>query len=116
MHTHSFETLVHSDTHAHSPVIPAGAIELDQPIKRGGSDITHIVLRKPMAGELRGIKLVELLHLDTGALQTVLPRITTPSLTAAEVAGMDPADFTELGTQVAGFFVRKNIRAEFLTA
>lgn len=101
---------------APGPSIPAGAIDLDQPIKRGDTDITHIVLRKPMAGELRGIKLVELLHLDVGALQAVLPRITSPTLTAAEVASLDPADFTELGTQVASFFVRKSIRAEYLTA
>lgn len=101
---------------AASPAFPADAIELDQPIKRGDADITHVTLRKPMAGELRGIKLVDLLHLDVGALQTVLPRITSPSLTTAEVAGLDPADLTELGTQVAGFFVRKSIRAGYLTA
>ena len=101
---------------AANPATPADAIDLDQPIKRGDTDITHVTLRKPMAGELRGIKLVELLHLDVGALQTVLPRITSPSLTPAEVAGLDPADLTELGTQVASFFVRKSIRAGYQTA
>lgn len=92
--------------------VPAGTA-LDFPIQRGTQTITHVQLRKPMAGELRGIKLTELLQLDVGALQAVLPRISAPTLTPAEVAAMDPADLTELGTQVVGFFMRKSIREEF---
>lgn len=94
---------------------PAGT-PLDFPIQRGAQAITHVQLRKPMAGELRGIKLTELLQMDVGALQAVLPRISAPTLTPAEVAGLDPADLTELGTQVVGFFMRKSIREEFATA
>ena len=55
-------------------------VTLDYPIKRGDTEVKEITLRKPMAGQLRGVKL------------------------------------TELGTKVAGFFVRKSIRAEYLTA
>ncbi len=91
-------------------------IALDFPIKRGATEITHVQLRKPMAGELRGVKLTELLQMDVGALQAVLPRITLPTLTTAEVQQLDPADLTELGTQVVGFFMRKSIREEFASA
>jgi len=91
-------------------------IALDFPIKRGATEITHVPVRKPSAGELRGVKLTELLQMDVGALQAVLPRITLPTLTTAEVQQLDPADLTELGTQVVGFFMRKSIREEFASA
>ena len=91
-------------------------VTLDFPIKRGDTEVTAITLRKPLAGQLRGVKLVELLNLDVGSLQMVLPRISTPTLLPHEVAQLDPADLTELATKVAGFFVRKSIRAEYLTA
>ena len=91
-------------------------VTLDYPIKRGDTEVKEITLRKPMAGQLRGVKLTELLSLDVGAVQMILPRITTPTLLPHEIAQLDPADITELGTKVAGFFVRKSIRAEYLTA
>lgn len=94
----------------------ANTITLDQPIQRGDTAITAVTLRRPMAGELRGIKLTELLQLDVGALAALLPRITAPALTPHDVASLDPADLTELGAHVAGFFVRKSIRAEFQSA
>ena len=91
-------------------------VTLDYPIKRGDTEVKEITLRKPMAGQLRGVKLTELLSLDVGAVQMILPRITTPTMLPHEIAQLDPADITELGTKVAGFFVRKSIRAEYLTA
>lgn len=96
--------------------IDDNTVTLDCPIPRGDTELHTIHLRKPMAGELRGIKLTELLALDVGAVQLLLPRITTPTMTAHEVANLDPADLTELATKVAGFFVRKSARAAFLTA
>ena len=103
---------------------PAGApvvegvevITLDYPIKRGDTEVKQVTLRKPLAGQLRGVKLAELLNLDVGAVQMILPRISTPTLLPHEIAQLDPADLTELATKVAGFFVRKSIRAEYLTA
>ena len=83
------------------------AIPLDEPIKRGDTVISEVVIRRPKAGELRGVSLMELGNLSVAALQTILPRITQPTLTAQEVAGMDPADLTELGSEVAIFLVKK---------
>ncbi|QKV52640.1 phage tail assembly protein [Comamonas antarctica] len=91
-------------------------VKLDQPLKRGEQNIESVTLRKPRSGELRGIKLTELLNLDVVALQLLMPRITTPTLTAQDVAALDPADLTELGVRVASFFVRKSIREEYQTA
>lgn len=99
-----------------TPANDSNAIILDVPLKRGDSTLDAVTLRKPQAGELRGIKLTELLNLDVVALQILLPRITSPALTVQDVAALDPADITELGVRVASFFVRKSIREEFQTA
>lgn len=91
-------------------------VELDFPFQRGDTTLHTVTLRKPLAGELRGIKLSELLALEVGSMQQVLPRITTPTMTVNEVAQLDPADLMELSMRVAGFFVRKSVRAASLTA
>jgi hypothetical protein len=87
-------------------------ITLDTPIQRGGQVIEQVSLRKPTAGELRGCNLTDLLQMDVNALQAVLPRITQPTLTKVDVAGMDPADLLQLGTEVAGFLLPKAARPE----
>ncbi|MGL6351962.1 MAG: phage tail assembly protein [Aeromonas sp.] len=84
-------------------------VTLDQPITRGETIITDIELRKPKAGELRGLNLADVLQMDVNALTKLLPRITTPALTDAEIGGMDPADFVQLGGEVAGFLVPKKM-------
>lgn len=101
---------------AAAPVKPDNTVTLDFPIKRGAAEITEITLRKPMAGELRGVKLTDLLTLEAGAVRLLLPRVTVPTLLPHEVDLLDPADFTELATMVAGFFVRKSTREALLTA
>ena len=48
------------------------------------------------AGTLRGIKLGDLLQMDVGALTTLLPRITEPTLTAADVSSSTPSTWWRL--------------------
>ncbi len=94
----------------------AGAVvRLETPIMRGEQTIDSLTLRKPSAGELRGIKLAELLQMDVGSLSTLLPRITSPILTPADVAKLDPADLVTIATEVGSFFLTKATRAS-LTA
>lgn len=78
-------------------------ITLDTPITRGEQTIGTITVRKPGAGELRGVSLMDLMRMDVTALHTVLPRITTPTLTTADVSRLDPADLTQLAVEVTGF-------------
>lgn len=87
-------------------------ITLDTPIKRGDNEVPSIALRKPAAGELRGVTLTDLLQMDVAALTKVVPRISEPSLTEAEVARMDPADLVQIGGVVAGFLLPKAALAE----
>lgn len=87
-------------------------VTLDTPIRRGTTTIDTITLRKPNSGELRGVSLVELLQMDVGSLIKVLPRISAPSLTAVEVAGMDPADLLALSSKISGFLLQKSAKTE----
>ena len=88
------------------------AINLDEPLKRGEQTISSVTVRKPAAGELRGVTLSDLLNLEVNALIKVLPRVTSPSLTEQEVARLDPADLVQLGSKVAGFLLPKSVKAE----
>ena len=84
-------------------------VTLDQAIQRGETTITEIQLRKPKAGEMRGLNMADVLQMDVNALTTLLPRITTPILTEVEIGNMDPADLLQLGSEVAGFLMRKKM-------
>lgn len=87
-------------------------ITLDTPITRGEQKIEKITLRKPTAGELRGVKLFDLMQMDVVALTAVIPRITDPTLTDHDVRSMDPADLMQCGIEVAGFLAPKSLTAE----
>ena len=56
------------------------AVQLDTPITRGKTEITEIILRKPQSGALRGTRLQAIMDMDVGAMMTVIPRISTPTL------------------------------------
>jgi hypothetical protein len=92
--------------------LPPNTVTLDEPIQRGTQVITHVTVRRPRAGELRGVQLVNLLQMDVASLQTVLPRITVPSLTVPEVQNLAPADLVQLGTEVAGFLLPKGAASQ----
>jgi len=99
------------------PETDDNCVSLDQPIKRGATQIDSISLRKPTAGELRGVLLVDLLNLDVASLIKVIPRISNPGITAPEAAGMDPADLLAIGGKIAGFLLQRSAKADvFLVA
>lgn len=61
-----------------------------------------VELRAPKAGELRGVKLLDLLQLDPSAHAPVVERIS--DLSALEFYELNPADTLALMTVVVGFF------------
>ena len=63
----------------------SAVVELDEPIKRGETEITRVTVRKPKSGELRGVRLQVLMEMDVISMTEVLPRITDPSLTKPEI-------------------------------
>jgi hypothetical protein len=83
-------------------------VTLDTPIQRGKTEITELTLTKPQSGALRGVKLADLLEMDYSAVATVLPRVSTPSLTPQEISEMDPADFTQLAGGIVSFLLPRS--------
>jgi hypothetical protein len=87
-----------------SPVL-SDPVTLKSPLQRGEQKITSVQVRTPRAGELRGVKLSELLATDVDSLRAVLPRVTVPTIAAAELDTMDPGDFVQLGAKVVDFLL-----------
>lgn len=83
-------------------------VTLSAAVKIDGKDVTGIDLRKPQTGELRGLKMTDVLQMDTDAMIKLLPRITQPALTSAQVASLDPADFIALCGKAVLFFAKKS--------
>ncbi|GJA17788.1 phage tail assembly protein [Aeromonas caviae] len=89
-------------------------VTLDSPIQRGEQTISEIVVRKPVAGQLRGLNMTDILQMDVNALSKLLPRITSPALTEVDISAMDPADLMQLGQEVGAFLLPKKLA--YLTA
>lgn len=80
-----------------------------EPIKTAsGGQIDQIQLREPKAGELRGIKLLDVFQLDYAAFEELLPRISQPVLTKSQMASMNLHDLTSVMNKVASFFEKKH--------
>jgi len=79
-------------------------IALATPIQRESGEVASVTLRKPSAGELRGLNLQDIMQSDVNAMIALIPRIAQPFITAAEVEKLDPSDFSEMAGTVVGFF------------
>jgi len=79
-------------------------VTLTRPITRGETIITAVTLREPATGEMRGLKLLDVMQMDVGSLIKLIPRIADPYLTEAEVALLPPADIAVLGAATVSFF------------
>ncbi len=98
-------------TPAEHQTITDNFVVLDQHIKRGEQIINTLTLRKPSSGELRGLHLLDLLQFDVAATIKILPRISQPTITEPEAAGMDPADLLACSQVIAGFLLQKRAKA-----
>ncbi len=85
-------------------------VPLSEPIQRGETRIEALQLRKPKAGELRGLSLQDVITSDITALLTLIPRISNPPLVKHEVDQLDPADLAEIGGAIRGFFMTASER------
>lgn len=80
-------------------------VTLLEPIERGDSKIEKLQLRKPQAGQLRGLALNDIVTSNISTLMVLIPRISSPVLAAHEVEALDPADLMEIGGVIRGFFM-----------
>jgi len=79
-------------------------ITLSTPLARASGEVTSVTLRKPSAGELRGLTLQDIMQSDVNAMIALIPRVAQPFITADEVAQLDPSDFSEMAGTIVGFF------------
>lgn len=86
-------------------------IELSSPIVNGKTKINKITIRKPLTGDLRGVKLLNFVDADIDSLAKVLPRISTPTLSEQDVYNMDLADLTNVVVEISGFLKPKSSSA-----
>lgn len=87
-------------------------VTLDSPIIKGDKTIAFIQLRKPKAGELRGLSLVDVGQLKVDALIKLLPRICIPTITEADAANMDLCDQLACGAEIGSFLLQKSKQAD----
>lgn len=88
-------------------------VTLDEPITRGTTTVTEIVVRKPNSGALRGVRLAALMEMDVDSAMLVLPRVTAPALTKSELIMMNPADMLNLTKELVLFLLPKSVTMDF---
>ncbi len=79
-------------------------VTLSQPVQRGDTTITCVTLREPSAGDMRSLKLTEVMQMDVATMQRLIPRISDPGLAPDELAALPGGDFVTLSATVIGFF------------
>lgn len=82
-------------------------VELDTPVMRGTEAISSVQVRKPKAGEMRGLQLQMVAQGDVNAMIALLPRITLPPLMPHEVEALEVQDFGALSGAVMSFFMSR---------
>ncbi|MGJ0629788.1 phage tail assembly protein [Xenorhabdus bovienii] len=100
-----------------TPLTPPeqATVTLEEPIARGGTTITDIIVRKPNSGALRGVRLQALMEMDVDSVMLVLPRITAPALTKNDLLLMAPGDLINLSIEVVNFLLPKSVKSDFQT-
>lgn len=83
-------------------------IILDAPIINGKNIIESLTLRKPLAGDLRGVKLMNYAEMDINSMAKVLPRICEPLITEQDVYKLDLIDFLKIAEAMASFLTPKS--------
>jgi len=99
------------ETTASAPQRKSHEITLSEPIVRGETKIDTLTLRKPKAGELRGLSIADLQNAQVTAVITLLPRISAPPITEPEAANMEPEDLATCAGAIIDFFMTQDQRA-----
>jgi hypothetical protein len=77
---------------------------LKEPLPYGDKELKELSFRKPKAGDLRGVSLVDIGTMKPDALFLLLPRISTVAVTEAQIAELDPHDTAALLRTINAFF------------
>lgn len=87
-------------------------VVLEDPIEIDGKPVKTFVLQEPTAGQLRGVRLAELLTMEPNVLIRVIPRIVQPHLTEDQAADLKPAQLMAFAAVIVGFFASAQQKAD----
>jgi len=90
-------------------------VTLENPVRRGDTLIGEVTVRKPVAGELRGLNLQDCARADVNALIALIPRISEPPLVAHEVEALEIEDLAAFGSAIFDFFMTSAMRDQVQT-
>lgn len=93
---------------ARSPLFEV--VPLEEPIVRGEQKFEEVTVRRPMAPDLLGLSMRDIMDLDAATMFALLPRITTPALIESELAVMATADLFALSVEASNFLLPKSVR------
>jgi len=79
-------------------------IPLSKPLTVNEQEVTKLTLRKPGAGELRGLRLVNIYSLDMDTVATLVPRIADPQISIEHFYSLEIEDIGEIGRHLLDFF------------
>lgn len=86
---------------------------VELPVPQG--KLKKIILRKPISGEMRGIKMLDVINMEVGTIETLLRRISTPVLTPEEFHNLDMANLISIMAVINNFLEGSNIPQELNT-
>lgn len=78
-------------------------VKLPIPFEKDGNKVSTLELRKPYAGDLRGLTLTGVCQMDFSAACTLLPRIS--NLNERDMLNIETENLTVLMVEMASFFV-----------
>ncbi|MFT8555432.1 MAG: phage tail assembly protein [Zymomonas mobilis] len=82
----------------------SNAVTLGYALMRGDQEIKTISFRTPVAGDLRGLGVVDLCNNDIDQMSKFLPRITMPALMPSEIEKLPLSDYFALSVKALDFF------------
>ncbi|WP_395459832.1 phage tail assembly protein (plasmid) [Azospirillum melinis] len=79
-------------------------VPLAKPLTYGKGTLDQLQLRRPMAGDLRGIRLAAMSDMDVDVITKIASRCSVTAVTEAHLAELDPYDLVKVTEAVGGFF------------
>ena len=79
-------------------------VPLAKPLPYGKGTLDKLQLRRPMAGDLRGIRLAGLSDMDVDVVTKIVARCSVQTVTEAQLAELDPYDLVKVTEKIADFF------------
>jgi len=94
-------------------MVKTATVTLDVPYKDGETEVKSLMIRKPAPGELRGLSMAQLLNGDVDSHLKLIPRVTTPLITEAELTAgkLDTSDFSAVINELIDFLLPPSVRA-----